>query len=197
MFLCCFCWTHACLTHTELSSITSPTADRSPTYFDRQSERLAGKFAVVVTSSNAPLHTPALAWCWTRTFHYLPSFIDTVCGRVYATICPSVCSICRPLQQHAAAGLLLWARQTRDIDQQRRALGARQHGAACSRCEQCHVVSRRRILNTNLLVLTLLLLALLVAQGVTTWGRHVHFPTTSSTVGSLSCMCYRVFIIRL
>ena len=111
---------------------------------------------------------------------------------------PSVCSICRRWRSEtvpdAAAGLLLWARRAGDIDQQRRALGARQHGAACSRCEQWHVVSRRRMLNTNLLVLTLVLLALLVAHGVTTWRRHVSFPTTLSTLGSLSCMCYRVFL---
>ena len=51
----------------------------------------------------------------------------------------------------AAAGLLLWARQAGDIDRQRRvaATERRSSTAISSRCEQCHVVSRRRKLNAT------------------------------------------------
>jgi len=85
---------------------------------------------------------------------------------VSPSVCPSVCPSYRPLQQHAA-GLLLWARWARDIDrllhghrrlqQARRAAaaGTQQHGApqhgGQQQGGQCHVYSRRRRLNTDLL----------------------------------------------
>ena len=57
-------------------------------------------------------------------------------------------------QQWRAAGLLLGAPRAGDIDQQRRAPSS--NGAAargrCSKAGQCHVYSRRRRLNTNLLL---------------------------------------------
>jgi len=74
--------------------------------------------------------------------------------------CPSVCPIYRPLQQRAV-GLLPWAPRAGDID--RLLHGASAAGAAAfrsvsmyssmaavsSRCEQCHVSSRRSRLNTQ------------------------------------------------
>ena len=78
-------------------------------------------------------------------------------SRVYVTagrpsVCLSVCPITRPLHS-VATGLLLCARlQEISIDcctaggQQQR----RRSTALSSECEQCHVVSRRRKLNTDL-----------------------------------------------
>ena len=54
-------------------------------------------------------------------------------------VCLSVCPTYRPLQA-GAAGLLLWARRAGDIDRSTLAAAERY----CSKCEQCHVVSRRR-----------------------------------------------------
>jgi len=61
----------------------------------------------------------------------------------------------RPLQQ-LAAGLLLWARREGDIDRllhgsRRPAATAHSSIAVSSKGEQCHVSSRRRKLNTDLL----------------------------------------------
>ena len=78
-------------------------------------------------------------------------------SRVYVTagrpsVCLSVCPITRPLHS-VATGLLLCARlQEISIDcctaggQQQR----RRSTALSSECEQCHVISRRRKLNTDL-----------------------------------------------
>ena len=67
----------------------------------------------------------------------------------------SVCPIYRPLQQRAA-GLLPWAWRTGDIDRQRRPSAPRSTAhsstAFSSKCEQCHVVSRRRKLNADVFV---------------------------------------------
>jgi len=70
---------------------------------------------------------------------------------------PSVCPVYQPLQQRPA-GLLLWVRRRRH-----RSISARpapdSNGAAAARCtaanacEQCHVYSRRRRLNTDLFYL--------------------------------------------
>jgi len=56
----------------------------------------------------------------TRQRFRLVDSARTVCGRVCVTVqcpsvCPSVCPIYRPLHKRAA-GLLLWARRTGDID---------------------------------------------------------------------------------
>ena len=53
-------------------------------------------------------------------------------GSVRPSVCLSVCSLYRLLQQRAA-GLLLWARQAGDIDRQRRR--AQQQMRAVSRCQ--------------------------------------------------------------
>jgi len=84
-----------------------------------------------------------------------PIVIDTahiVCHGVGVTIrCPSVrLSVClshpAPQPWHAM-GLLLWAQWAGDIDWQRRAPSST---AFSSKCEQCHVYSRHRRLNTYL-----------------------------------------------
>ena len=69
---------------------------------------------------------------------------------VRLSVCPSVCPITR--QPHSAgAGLLLCARRTGDTD--RLLHGAQQQlrrsTAHSSKCGQCHVVSRRRKLDTD------------------------------------------------
>jgi len=51
----------------------------------------------------------------------------------------------------AAAGLLLWARRPEDVD--RLLPGAQQQRLAAGKCGQCHVVSIRRKLNTDLFIL--------------------------------------------
>jgi len=61
--------------------------------------------------------------------------------------CLSVCPIIRP-SQAAAAGLLLSARPAGDID---RLLPGAQQQRAAGECGQCHVVSVRKKLNTDLL----------------------------------------------
>jgi len=88
--------------------------------------------------------------------------IDTariVCDRVYVTAgCPSVPSVCtsyRALQQRAA-GLLLSAQLAGEIPRLLHGRGSRQQRrrnstALSGKREQCHVPSRRRRLNTDLL----------------------------------------------
>ena len=72
---------------------------------------------------------------------------------VRPSVRPLVC-----LSRHltSAPGLLLSAVRTGDIHQQRQAPGARHQRrrstALSSKCEQCHVYSRRRKLNTDLLL---------------------------------------------
>jgi len=74
-------------------------------------------------------------------------------SRVYGTVrCPfvrptSVCPIDRQQQRHAA-GLLLSATRAGDIDRPRRAPSST---AFSGKCEQCHVYSRRRMPNIDLL----------------------------------------------
>jgi len=66
----------------------------------------------------------------------------------------SVCPICRPLQQRAVR-LLLGAPRAGDIDrprQQRRRNTVHSSTPVISKCEQCHVYSRRRRLNTDLFI---------------------------------------------
>jgi len=69
---------------------------------------------------------------------------------------PFLCPIIRP-QPRRAAGLLLSAVRARDIDRQWLPPGAEQQRrrstALSSKCELCHVDSRRRKLNTDLFVL--------------------------------------------
>jgi len=65
-------------------------------------------------------------------------------GRVSVRLC--VCSIYQPLQQHAA-GLLLVALTAADVEGP--AATSHSSTAVSSKCEQCHVYSRRRRLNSE------------------------------------------------
>ena len=82
--------------------------------------------------------------------HLVRSMVYVTAGR--PSVCLSVCPITRPLHS-VATGLLLCARlQEISIDccmaggQQQR----RRSTALSSECEQCHVINRRRKLNTDL-----------------------------------------------
>jgi len=143
-----------------VASICGPPAAISCSYRDT-GVRCSMAFSVAGPAAWNSL--PDYLWDPSRSFEFLlwpGNFFSFCCQRdsalltqrrIYVTVrCPSVClSVCpiyRPLQQRAA-GLLLWARRTGDIDRQRRPPSST---AASSKCGQCHVVSWRRKLNTDL-----------------------------------------------
>ena len=76
----------------------------------------------------------------------LNNFFPTKRSGVRSSVCPTY----RPLQQRAA-GLLLWARRAGDSDRKWRPPDAAAATAVSSKCEQCHVYSRRRKLDADVL----------------------------------------------
>ena len=91
-----------------------------------------------------------------RKPRYSTSCPRSMSSRVYATVGrpsvrPSVCPIRPP--HAAAAGWLLWARRPGDIDRLLHGCGPAVISSRAAGCGQCHIVSWRRKLNTDLFVL--------------------------------------------
>ena len=97
----------------------------------------------------------------------------------------SVCPICRPLQQRVAR-LLLGAPRVGDIDRQRSST------AFSSKCDKCHVYSRRRRLDTDLYFLVFWFVIISFAFSALTLlvGRQEGHPVCKKLSGG----CWRGYL---